>query len=253
MDTYETSIYTAVLITAAVLGCTIVYFAVSVYRQQRNYLRNQRIYFTDEINLLEKERSRVAIDLHDEIGPLLSVIKTHLEQLEPRSEKEIKHLEKTNEYLIRLLKRMREIAVNLTPNALAKKGLEFTLRQFFDDLGEVYSMQFLFTYDVNRKIDTDSSIHLYRIVQEIAHNAIKHAKATELKIHFKERKDRLYVFCQDNGSGFCVGEDNDRKTGIGLSSLKSRTALLKGKMTTGSQIDKGTEYFFEFPFPKGLL
>ena len=253
MDTYESSIYTAVVITAIVIGSSIVYFVVSVFRQQRNYLKQQRLYFTDEINLLEKERRRVATDLHDDIGPLLSVTKTHLGQIKPGDDGEARHIEKANEYLVRLMKRMGQIAVNLTPAALTKKGLEFALREFFYDLSEAYGLEIVFHYGISSVIDTSASIHLYRIVQEISHNTIKHAGASELQVHFKERKDRLYIFCKDNGTGFVAGEVNERRTGLGLSSLKSRTALLKGKMNLRSEMNKGTEYFFEFPLPKKIV
>jgi signal transduction histidine kinase len=99
MGAYETSIYHAILITAIVLGCVIVYFAVSVFRQQRKYIRLQRQYFTDEINLLEKDRTRIARDLHDEVGPLLSLTKSHIAELEGTDEKENVHIGKATEHL----------------------------------------------------------------------------------------------------------------------------------------------------------
>jgi signal transduction histidine kinase len=250
MDTYETSIYRAVLITAAVVGSSIIYFVISVFRQQRSYLKKQRQYFTDEVNLLEKDRNRVAIDLHDDIGPLLNAVKTYLEQLEPHNDQEAKYVGKAKAYLTQLVKRMGQIAMNLTPNALSRKGLQFTLQQFLEDLSEVYSIRLLLRYEVRTRIDTSMGIHLYRIIQEIANNTIKHAKASKLDILFKERKGILYVFCKDNGTGFAVDQASENRTGLGLSSLQSRTAILKGKIDIRSEANKGTQYFFEFPLSK---
>lgn len=250
MDSYETSIYTAVLITAVVLWSSIAYFAVSVFRQHKNSLKMQRLVFSDEINLLEKERRRISNDLHDDIGPLLSTIKTYLEQMHPVTEKEAGHLDKAEELLSRLMKRMGQIAINLTPKPLIKKGLAFTLDQFFKDLSEVYPIRFLFRYEVDGVIEADKSIHLYRIVQEVSHNVLKHANASELHIHFKQRKDIVYLYCKDDGVGFSIEEMNEKRPGLGLSSLQSRTALLDGKMQMHSAPGKGTEYFFEFPLFK---
>lgn len=250
MDSYEASIYSAVLITAVVLGSSIVYFVVSVFRHQRNYYAMQQAWFADEINLLEKERSRIARDMHDEIGPLVHVTQTYLGQLRPQSDTEAAYLEKAKDYLGQLVKRTHGIAVDLTPTALTGKGLEFTLRQLFDDLADLYPLQFNFQYEVDGPVDSSMGIHLYRIVQEITHNTIKHAKASRLRVHFRERKGRLYLFCGDDGTGFSLAAVRENKQGLGLGSLQSRTALLKGKVTIKSAPGTGTEYFFEFPLIK---
>lgn len=253
MGTNETSVYTTALIIALLLGASIVHFVVSIYKQKRYYLEQQRQYFTDEINLLEKERSRTAHDLHDEIGPLVSAMRTVLQLLKPVDEKDAAYIEKMEKYTGQVLTSMRRIAINLSPSALAKKGLAFALEQLLEHLQEVYTTQFLLVYEVGSTIDEDSRIHLYRIVQELLHNAVKHARAREVEIHFKERNGRLYLVCSDDGSGFAVEDKKDKGEGIGQSSLRSRTSVLKGSMRIQSEPGKGTKYVFEFPFPKQIL
>ena len=244
MDTHETSIYSAVLITAVVLGCIIVYFAVSVFRQQRRYIRLQRKYFGEEVELLEKEKIRIARDLHDEAGPLLGLTKAHIHQIRPKDEEENLHIQKASENLIKLIKRMEQIAINITPGSLSKKGLQFSLEQFFDDVTEVYRLEIVFKYEVASVIDLNRSLHLYRIVQELTHNTIKHAGATELYVHFKERHQKLYLFYSDNGKGFETSVSRDR--GIGSGSIRNRCEILHGQMKFHSKKNKGSEYFFEF-------
>jgi two-component system, NarL family, sensor kinase len=244
MGTYETSIYTAVLTTALVLGCIIIYFAVSVFKQQRKYINLQRKYFLDEVNLLEKEKMRIAHDLHDEVGPLLGLSKSHIQQLKPKEESEALHIQKVTEHLDKVMERMGQIAINITPGSLFKKGLRFSIEQFLNDLSEAYGVQIVFKYDVDSTVDLNKSLHIYRILQEIAHNTVKHSGAQKLEVQLKERRERLYLFCHDNGKGFS-SERNEE--GHGTGSIRNRCEILYGKMRFSSNAKTGTEYFFEFP------
>lgn len=253
MDTHETSIYTTALIVFGTLGVSIIYFVVSIYRQQRYFLDQQRMYFTDDINLLEKERSRTAHDLHDEIGPLVTAMRTRLQLIKPAGEKDAEHIKKIEEYAGSFLKRMREIAINLSTGSLAEKGLEFALRQMLENVQEIYAIRFRLVYRVETAIDVNSRIHLYRIVREIIHNTIKHAGASEMRIQLQERKGMLYLVCSDNGSGFTTENKHEKEGGLGRSSLQSRTIVLKGSMQIESEPGKGTQHIFKFPFPKQML
>jgi signal transduction histidine kinase len=137
--------------------------------------------------------------------------------------------------------------VNLAPNLLVRKGLRFTLEKFIEDLGDVNKLQTELLYQVKTEIGAEKAIHLYRIIQEISHNTLKHAKAKKLLIHLKEKHGKLYLLCRDDGRGFNALEVNENRTGLGLGSLQSRTVMLEGKMRFKSKPKYGTEYFFEFP------
>src|SRR3569833_1372485 len=112
MDAKETSFYTAILIVCAVVGVIIFYFIVSIIRQQRRAVRLYKQSLLTEITTLEKERSRMASDLHDEVGPLLSAVKLKIASLDVNEEDE-QEIEKTNEQIDKLITRMREISFNL--------------------------------------------------------------------------------------------------------------------------------------------
>src|SRR5688500_15662821 len=109
MDPYQTKIYTAVLITSVVLGVIIGYFIISMIRQQRRTLQLQRMNILAEINAIEKERTRMAQDLHDELGPTLTVIKFEVDSAEAKSEEDRELLQKASGQLNDAVAKIREI------------------------------------------------------------------------------------------------------------------------------------------------
>ena len=96
MDTPETTIYDAIVIACIVMGVIIVYFFISVIRQQRENLALRKKNILSEISGLEKERARIASDLHDELGPLLSAVKMKINSFELTDPEDQLQLEKTN-------------------------------------------------------------------------------------------------------------------------------------------------------------
>jgi signal transduction histidine kinase len=206
------------------------------------------MHFANEINSVENERSRISRDLHDSAAPLLGFSKAHVNEVNAASEEDRAHIEKANEAMDRLMRQMKDIATNLSPSSLSRKGLHYALEDFFEDCRQAFSLPIVFVYEVSRGIPQEAAIHLYRIVQEITHNTIKHSKAKKLRVHFKEKKQKLYLLCKDDGIGFDPEQVDERSKSLGLVSLKSRTELLKGKLRCKSKLKYGTEYFFEFPF-----
>src|SRR3954467_6059328 len=106
MDEKEANFYTAVLIVSVVLGVIITYFIISIIRQQRRTVRLYKQSIQTEITTLERERARMAADLHDEVGPVLSALKLRLSSLDLHNETDKEDLKKTNEQIDSLLKRM---------------------------------------------------------------------------------------------------------------------------------------------------
>jgi two-component system, NarL family, sensor kinase len=246
MDTHEASIYTAVIITAIVFGCIIIYFVISLYVQHRKRIRIQRRYFYNEVNLLEKERFRLGRDLHDELGPGLSMTMNHLEEIMTDDASSTHHKKKAGMYLKNVMERIGEIAINLAPSTLQRKGLKFAIQDFIDSLDDVSFIEFEFKYDIETEIDKSMDIHLFRIVQELCHNAVKHSEASKVLVQLKEKEKKIYLYYSDNGRGL----KNDKKSingkGIGMGSIKSRTELLAGKMRLQTSEQGGTSYLFEF-------
>lgn len=246
MDTQETKIYTAILITSVILGIIILFFVISLIRHQR---RNQALYQSKiraEITTLERERTRIASDLHDELGPLLSAAKLRINILEVQTEEDFEHLARINKNIDDIMHRMREISNDLMPQALLSRSLFIAINDFLQNLESSSGISISFSYQDFPDISSDRTINFYRIVQEIVHNTVKHAKATELKIDFSMKNGKYIIHTKDNGKGFNYNRLDPGRMGIGLRSLLSRTEIMGGQMYIDSGAG-GTEYNIEIP------
>jgi signal transduction histidine kinase len=247
MDASETKIFTAILIISIVLGVIIIFFIISTVRNQR---LNQKLYKSKilaEITTLENERARIASDLHDELGPILSAVKLRINSLDIHSPNDQLILDKSNKNIDELIRRMREISNDLLPNILLRKGLITTMEKFVEDFKNSNKLEIKFTCKPGIDIPKEMEINIYRILQEIIHNTIKHAQATELRVKIIPGKQQLLVLTEDNGKGFDYIRYSRESTGLGLRNLLSRTEVLGGKMYIESGSGKGTKYTFELP------
>ena len=243
MDAQERQIYTGIIIAVVVIGAIIFFFVVSVIRQQRKVLKMQRENATAEITALEKDRARIAADLHDELSPILSAIKLKISTFDLRDEGDKIQQQKTNTHLNDLIKRMREISFDLMPVTLQRKGLVAALKELNSFYAHTTVNLEMTLEDITFK--ETSAIHLYRIVQEIIHNTIKHAGATILKIELKKVNDKIVLSTKDNGKGFNYNQQLNEGSGYGLRNLLSRTDLLGGELYIVSKKDEGTQYTIE--------
>jgi signal transduction histidine kinase len=245
MDAKETSFYTAILIVCTVLGIIIIYFIISIIRQQRRTVRLYKQSLLTEITTLEKERSRMASDLHDEIGPILSAIKLRVGSLDVPAEDE-EDVEKTNKQIDNLIKRMREISFDLMPTSLLRKGLSAALTEFIEYCSKSSPLKINFQF-TEICLSQTQAINMYRIVQEIIHNAIKHAEASDLFVELRKEKNKIILSTTDNGKGFNYDEKSGEGKGLGLQNLLRRAEIIGGKMFFESAKEKGTTYIFEIP------
>lgn len=248
MDEKEKSFYTAILIVCAVVGVIITYFIISIIRQQRRTVRLYKQSLLTEIATLEAERSRMAADLHDEIGPMLSSIKLRIGSLDVSREDE-DEVEKTYVQIDNLIKRMREISFDLMPTSLTRKGFAAALSEFIENNSKNRVLKINFQY-VDLRLTQSQSINLYRIVQEIIHNTIKHAEASELIIELRQEHGSIILATRDNGKGFSYDEKSNEAKGQGLQNLLRRAEMVNGKMFFESKKEKGTTYIFEIPIAK---
>src|SRR5688572_25001241 len=247
MDALETSIFTAILIASLVLAIIIGYFFVTLIRNQRRTAQLYKEKILAEITTLERERARIATDLHDELGPYLSVTKFRINALDVLTDEDKEHLVKINENIDLIIHRMREIAADLMPMTLLRKGLTYGIREFTDNISKPSGLQINFNIEGNDEFSSTMRIHLYRIIQEIVHNTVKHAKATTLKIDLKQENRRVLLITEDNGTGFDYNTLLREKQGVGLRSMLSRVEVLGGDMFIDSVPHKGTRYTFEIP------
>ena len=247
MDAYQTQIYTTVLIICGAMAVFIAFFVVSIMRQQKRHMELQRLHLQEELRSLEKDRTRIAADLHDELGPMLSAVKMKVSSFELEDGEDAIQKEKTIAHIDTALTRMREISFDLMPRTLLSKGLVAAVRQFIAFIGGESQLRIDFNYDDNIELPEDKAIHLYRMVQEMIHNAIKHSEATLLTIDLQKQNNKLVLSVRDNGKGFDQHEKARYSQGLGLRNLYNRTELMKGEMFLESEKGKGTLYTFEIP------
>ncbi len=196
----------------------------------------------------EAERLRIAKDLHDGLGGLLSTVKAHFSKIQSEIEKieglNIYH--KANHLIDEACIEVRRIAHNMMPHSLAVTGLKGAM----EDLGSNLKAQGLVcTLDIREVPETISEnrqIMIYRIIQELAHNVVKHAQATDIFIQLYNADNSLRITVEDNGKGF--DPDNSRlKEGLGLKSIDSRVSYLNGVIQYDSVPGKGTTINLEIP------
>ncbi|MDB5196350.1 MAG: hypothetical protein JWP88_721 [Flaviaesturariibacter sp.] len=247
MDAQETRIYTAILITSFVLGVIILFFVVSIIRQQRRNLDLHKMNILAEITTLEKERARMAHDLHDELGPVLAAVKMKISSFELTDEGDKEEMNRTNEHIDMLMKRIREISFDLMPSSLLRKGLGGAIKEFVSYISNQSSLKVRLQLEDLPDLAEQKTIHLYRISQEVVHNTIKHAKANVLQISLQRQKDNVILSTRDDGVGFDYDKRMLAQDGIGLRSLKSRVEIMNGQLFIESRKGKGTSYIFQIP------
>jgi signal transduction histidine kinase len=247
MDTNETKIYSILLIAAGILGIIVAYFIITTIRFQRRNLLLQKQKLQAEIDTLENERKRIASDLHDELGPLLSAVKLHINCVDIQDGEDSELIRKANSHIDSILTRIREIANDLMPQALLRKGVITAIQEFIYNIQLVNPIKIRFLCQEDISIDADIAVHLYRIIMEIIQNTIKHAHANELKIEFRKQNNKLILLIQDDGQGFQYQEMDEDNAGLGLKNILSRVQIIKGDVAIDTTPGKGTRYSIEIP------
>lgn len=248
MDTKEKELYSAIIIAVVVLTAILVFFIISIIRQQRRYHIINRQKINAEITTLENERKRIAADLHDEVGPLLSAVKLQINHLELPEDKQTADLiQKSSNYIDEVIRKMREISNDLLPNILVRKGLPAAIQDYLGKLSSASNLKIDFQFVADSRIEQTIEVNMYRIVQEIVHNAVKHARAANLVIRLQMKDNQLRLSTEDDGIGFNMNDVANTKNGLGLLNLQSRTEVMNGEFSFESQTGKGTKYLFEIP------
>jgi two-component system, NarL family, sensor kinase len=237
----------AIIIAAILLGVIIFYFFVSLIRQQRRNLELYRAKVRAEITTLENERKRIASDLHDDVGPLLSSVKLHVNNIDGDPENNHLMVQKSTRQIDDIIKRMKDISANLLPNTLVLYGLKKAVAEYVEKMSEAGGLKINFLSQGDYPLTQEQEINVYRIVQEITHNTLKHAGATELTIELRQNRKTLWLTTRDNGKGFDIQRQMGLNSGLGLLNLRSRAEVLDAKLTWQSGKGTGTSYNFEIP------
>ena len=190
----------------------------------------------------EKERKRIAQDLHDDISSKLNVVLLNSNFLMD-GELSPEEYQKVNANVIKVSKtaiaNARKIAHDLLPPILEKFGLQPAIEELVDDYGT--SKKVMLSADVEYpkdQLNKTQELHVFRVLQELINNSVRHGKAKEINISLLENNGDLTLTYVDNGVGFSE-EIIDQKKGLGMKNIESRVELLNGELIIKSAIDKG--------------
>lgn len=188
------------------------------------------------------ERSRLARDLHDGLGSMLSVVKLNLNDLKSgvaMEAEDVAHFNNALSMLDQSIGELRRVAHHMMPESLMRYGLKVSLTDFCTAIPKVQ----LHFFGTDKRMDSKLEIMAYRAVHELVNNALKHAGAEKINVQIVQEDERLSIVVQDNGKGF---DTNIPRKGMGLENFEKRVQVFNGKMDLFSQIGKGTEINIEF-------
>lgn len=252
---------------AALAG--LLYYTIRVYNQrieanrliniQKQEINNQKISkLEDDIKInsmqsmlegQEIERERIAKDLHDSLGGVLSTIKLQFDSVQSKMSKvaDIEEYQKAHKLIDAAVDEVRSISQNLQPSSLENLGLKPAIKDLINrfDGPKIPEIDFQF-YSFPDNLDKMTSLYIYRMVQELLHNSIKHAQASEIMIQLTKDEDELVIHFEDDGIGF--DPENTRKGGMGMENLKGRASYLKGSITIDSKIGEGSSFLIHIPY-----
>ena len=210
---------------------------------QAEIVKQQDLATKAVISAEETERKRIAGDLHDGVGQMMSAAKMNLSAIESEipfisAEQKIR-FDKVVALIDDSCNEVRAVSHNMMPNALLKSGLALAVREFIDKIDENVIQISLHAEGLNEKIDSNIETVLYRVIQECVNNVIKHAGAHRLDISLVHDKDGINAVIEDNGKGF-DSRNRANFEGIGLKNIQSRINYLKGTVEWDSMPGKGT-------------
>jgi two-component system, NarL family, sensor kinase len=251
------------ILNSILIASAIVLFIISVlvYRnyQQKQKLQKQKIAELETQQQLtateavlkgeEQERTRLAKDLHDGLGGMLSGIKYSMNSMKGNlilTPETALAFERSMDMLDTSIKEMRRVAHNMMPEALVKFGLDTALKDFCNDINQSGALKVNYQSIgmENAGIDQTTAISIYRIVQELINNTMKHAAAKTAIVQVTKSNGQVAVTVEDDGKGFDPAILQNAK-GIGWANIQSRVDFLKGKLDINSQEGKGTSVLIE--------
>jgi two-component system, NarL family, sensor kinase len=257
-DIKQKEIYNYLLIGGALTLLIISLLSYRTYRQKQK-LQQQRINELETEKQLaateavlkgeEQERTRLAKDLHDGLGGMLSGVKYALNTMKGNlimTPDNAQAFERSIDMLDSSIREIRRVAHNMMPEALVNFGLDTALRDFCNDIDKsgALKVKYQSLNLENAAIDQTVGITIYRIVQELLNNTIKHAGANSAIVQVSKTGEVLSVTVEDDGKGFDTSILN-KTQGIGWVNIQNRVEFLKGKMDVNSTPEKGTSVHIE--------
>lgn len=245
----ELQFYAVLIGITMILGTVLISFIVLLSKaQQRKKAEYNRLNLLAEVIAQEKDRARITYQLHEDFGATLSAIRMGISTFQLQRPDDRLQQEQFKGFIDDIITKIRTIASDFLPGTIQQKWLVAALREFVQTVKKEQSVsQILLDAEELPELSEYKTINLYRIVQEIVYNTIKHARATTLLINLRHDGKRILLTTQDNGIGFNYRQELERQKGIGLHNMANRILLLNGVVDVLSEEGKGTLYMIQVP------
>lgn len=193
----------------------------------------------------ERLKKNIAAELHDELSSSLASLRLTLQNILTDDKAIMLQLQKAELEIADLAPKIRQLCFALMPVHLERFGLAQTIKDMADN-NNFNALETVISVP-KMNLDAGTSLQLFRIIQEIFTNTLKHAQATHCRIAIKKEKNMLVLDMGDDGIGFDLDKMHARSTGIGLSNIKSRVEMLNGRLNLSSRPNSGVHYKIKIP------
>ncbi|WP_125722795.1 sensor histidine kinase [Flavobacterium ustbae] len=219
-------------------------------------INQQKIISSKIVENQENEQNRIAKEIHDGIGQMLTGLKFSLESINlddrEKSEQKIEYLKKLS---LDIIKGVRTATFNLMPPELSDHGIVSSLSKLTQELSKLTGKEILFynKTDFDKRLDSLIEINIYRLTQEAINNAIKYAESSHIIVQLSHSETLLSIIVDDNGKGFdvnAVDKKRNSESGMGLLFMKERIQYINGRVFMNSIPGEGTRITFNIPILK---
>lgn len=207
----------------------------------------------------ETERKRLAVEMHDELGQSLSLLKLQLSAIQRKLRADQAHLvEECREslvYLDNVIENVRRISRDLSPSILEDLGIAAALRRLVEDFSKHHGIETSFNVEnITMLFSQQTQIHIYRIFQEVLTNIGKHSQATNVSVTIMRENGSVSFIVEDNGKGFDLEDvlsTSSADRGMGMAAIEKRALMIRSSLDIGSQVGRGTAISFSVPIEQG--
>jgi signal transduction histidine kinase len=245
MGTQTNYIFTFIFLTYAFVLLVFSFFLYHLRSYHKKIQKAQADKNKVELAQIEKERINLATELHHDLSPQLASLHLILNELENEENKEL--IRQGNQTIAVVMNQVRRQIRQLSPISFLQANFLDALHHLIEQFRIAHpQMQIHVTNNCYFDLQNEPSNHLYRIIQEIMLNTVKHANADNLYIDFSIEKNQLIIRTADDGVGFRDNK-NKKSEGFGLLSIQNRLDELNGMIVKNHQLNKGTQYHISIP------
>ena len=218
-----------------------------------NKINQQKVISSKIVENQEKEQNRIAREIHDGIGQMLTGLKFSLESINlDDKDKALQKIEYLKQLSLDIIKGVRTATFNLMPPELSDHGIVSALAKLAQELSKLTGKNVLFynKTDFDIRLDSLIEINIYRLTQEAINNAIKYANSTHIIVQLSHSNNLLSITIDDNGKGFDISaaeKKRNSESGMGLLFMKERIQYINGRVFINSILDEGTRVTFNIP------